>query len=160
VILVISLAFNLAVAGAIVAHKVVGPHAHHRGGGPGFDYIMPRSFFFELDRDRRNELVDELRGHRDEFRTMRKGLREHARKLAAALRTEPFDAGAVSQALAAYEGSTNAMMARGRTIATDFYAKLTAEERKVLADEIEHRASRRHRHWRGWKRWRHHYGDD
>ncbi|MEO1160480.1 MAG: periplasmic heavy metal sensor [Pseudomonadota bacterium] len=149
--LIVSLAINLAVVAAIVAHKTVGPHRHRSITGPGFTQILPRAFFRELDRDRRDELVAELRGHRKGFRALRKSLREKARDVASALRAEPYDEAAVTKALEVYETEAQTMVGRGRNIAENFFKRLTPDERKQIADQIERKTMSKRR----WKRWKH-----
>ncbi|WP_108879504.1 periplasmic heavy metal sensor [Anderseniella sp. Alg231-50] len=149
--LIASLAINLAVVAAIVAHNAVGPHRHRSITGPGFTQILPRAFFRELDRDRRDELVGELRGHRKGFRALRKALREKARDVASALRAEPYDEAEVAKALAVYETEAQTMVGRGRNIAENFFRRLTPDERKQIADQIERKTMSKRR----WKRWKH-----
>ena len=151
VVLIASLAINLAVVAAIVAHKAAGPHRHRSITGPGFTQILPRAFFRELDRDRRDELVGELREHRKGFRELRKSLREKARDVATALRAEPYDEAAVTTALQVYETEAQSMVVRGRGIAENFFKRLTPEERKLIADQIERKTMSKRR-WKRWKR--------
>lgn len=150
IVLIASLAVNLAVAAAIIAHNAVGPHRHRSITGPGFTQILPRAFFRDLDRDRREELVGELREHRKGFRALRKSLREKARDVASALRAEPYDEAAVAKALEVYEAEAETMIGRGREIAGNFFKRLTPEERKLIADQIERKTMSRRR----WKRWK------
>ncbi|MEM9471809.1 MAG: periplasmic heavy metal sensor [Pseudomonadota bacterium] len=150
IVLIVSLAINLAIAAAIVAHKTVGPHRHRSITGPGFTQILPRAFFRDLDRDRRDELVGELREHRKGFRALRKSLREKARDVASALRAEPYDEAAVTKALQVYEAEAQTMVGRGRDIAGNFFKRLTPEERKLIADQIERKTMSKRR----WKRWK------
>ncbi len=155
VVLIASLAINLAIVAAIVAHQAVGPHRHGSITGPGFTQILPRAFFRELDRDRRNELVGELREHSKEFRELRKRLRENARNVAAALRAEPYDEAAVTKALQVYETGAQSMVVSGRDIAGNFFKRLTPDERKQIATEIERKTMSK----RQWKRWKHRHGE-
>lgn len=152
VVLVISLAINLAIAAAILTHTFFGGHKrhHYRITGPGYTQVLPRAFFRELDRDRREELVSGLREHRSEFRGLRRDLREKARAIAEALRAEPFDQGRLEQSMAAFEQASGTMINRGGEIARDLFARLTPEERKIMADEIERKSMSRKR----WKRLR------
>lgn len=150
IVLIVSLAINLAIAAAIVAHQTVGPHRHRSITGPGFTQILPRAFFRDLDRDRRDELVGELREHRKGFRALRKSLREKARDVASALRAEPYDEAAVTKALQVYEAEAQTMVGRGRDIAGNFFKRLTPEERKLIADQIERKTMSKRR----WKRWK------
>ena len=148
--LIASLAINLAVVAAIVAHQAAGPHRHRSITGPGFTQILPRAFFRELDRDRRDELVGELREHRKGFRELRKTLREKARDVASALRAEPYDEAAVAKALEVYGAEAQTMVGRGREIAGNFFTRLTPQERKLMADQIDRKTMSRRR----WKRWK------
>lgn len=152
--LIASLAINLAIVAAIVAHKAVGPHPHRSITGPGFTQILPRAFFRELDDDRRDELVGELREHRKGFRDLRKSVREKARDVASALRADPYDEAAVTKALEVYEAEAQTMVGRGREIAGNFFKRLTPDERKLIADQIERKTMSKRR----WKRWKHERG--
>ena len=148
------MAINLAIVAAVVAHQATGPHRHRSITGPGFTQILPRAFFRELDRDRREELVGELREHRKGFRELRKQLREKARDVASALRADPYDEAAVITALEVYETEAQSMVVRGRSIAENFFKRLTPEERKQIADQIERKTMSKRR----WKRWKHERG--
>jgi len=145
--LITSLALNLAVVAAVTTHRFGGHGGHGRISGPGLTQVLPRAFFRSLDRDRRAELVGVLGEHRKEFRSLRKELRENARGLAAALRAEPYDPAAVNTALQVYDNSATTMIVRGRTIAEDFFTRLTPEERLTMADEIERKTMSRQQ-WR------------
>jgi len=153
--LIASLAINLAIVAAIVSHQAVGPHRHRSITGPGFTQILPRAFFRELDRDRRDELVGELREHRKGFRELRKNLRQKARDVASALRAEPYDEATVTKALEVYQAEAQTMVGRGRNIAENFFKRLTPDERKLIADQIERKTMSRRR----WKRWREERGE-
>jgi len=150
IVLIASLAMNLAIVAAIVSHQAAGPHRHRSITGPGFTQILPRAFFRELDGDRRDELVGELRGHRKGFRELRKNLRQKARDVASALRAEPYDEAAVAKALEVYQTEAQTMVGRGRNIAENFFKRLTPDERKLIADQIDRKSMSRRR----WKRWR------
>ncbi len=123
------------------------PSLHHR------TRVYPdtaRAFFRELDDDRRDELVGELREYRKGFRDLRKNVREKARDVASALRAEPYDEVAVTKALEVYEAEAQVMVGRGRNIAENFFKRLTPDERKLIADQIERKTMSRRR----WKRWK------
>ena len=158
VVLVISLAINLAIAAAVLTHTFFGSHKrhHHRITGPGYTQVLPRAFFRQLEHDRREELVDGLRQHRREFRGLRKDLREKARAIATALRAEPFDQGRLEQSMAEFENASGSMINRGGEIARGLFARLTPQERKLMADEIERKSMSRKR----WKRLRERRGRD
>ncbi|MGB7206481.1 MAG: periplasmic heavy metal sensor [Anderseniella sp.] len=146
VALVVSLALNFGVLAAIITHEVRGP-GRHGITGPGFSQVLPRAFFRHLDNERREELVGELRDYRKDFRDIRTQLRAHARTLADALRAEPYDEKAIADALTSYDEEARSMLGRGRQVAEGFFKKLTPQERKAMADEIE-RKSMSKRQWR------------
>ena len=145
ILLIVSLGINLAIAGAIVAHKFFGhdhrKHYRARISGPGYTQILPRKFFFDISRDRRKELVTDLKKNRKEFRQLRKDLRAVAIGVADALAADPYDAEATKKALAAYEAQANGMVGKGKSIAIEFFAKLTPEERKLIAKRIRDKAT-------------------
>lgn len=146
--LLVSLALNLAVAAAVIAHNFWGPggrHHQHRITGPGYTQVLPRAFFRQLDDARRDELVGELREHRREFRGLRRDLREKARGIAAALRAEPFDQSALERAMVEFEQASGGMIVRGGEIARGLFAKLTPQERAIMAREIERKSMPRRR---------------
>ena len=147
--LLVSLALNLAVLAAIVAHNFWGEGGRHhqRITGPGYAQILPRAFFRQLEDKRRDELVGELREHRSEFRGLRRDLREKARAIAGALRAEPFDQPALERAMADFEQASGSMITRGGEIARGLFARLTPQERKLMADEIERKSMSR-RQWK------------
>jgi uncharacterized membrane protein len=156
--LIASLAINLAVVAAVVTHQASGPY-RHRITGPGFTQILPRAFFKGLDDDRREELVGELREHRKGFRELRKNMREKARDVAAALRAEPYDEAAVTRALEVYQAEAQTMVVRGRDIAGGFFRRLTPDERKLIADEIDRKTMSKRR-WERWKHRKHRHDDE
>ncbi len=146
--LLVSLGLNLAVAAAVIAHNFWGPggrHHQHRITGPGYTQVLPRAFFRQLDEARRDELVGELREHRREFRGLRRDLREKARGIAAALKAEPFDQAALERAMAEFEQTSGSMITRGGEIARGLFARLTPQERKLMAEEIERKSMPRGR---------------
>ena len=146
--LLVSLALNLAVAAAIIAHTFWGPgarHHHQRISGPGYSQVLPRAFFRQLDEARRDELVGELREHRSEFRGLRRDLRDKARGIAEALRAEPFDQAALERAMVEFEQTSGGMITRGGEIARSLFARLTPQERQIMADEIERKSMSRRR---------------
>ncbi len=145
--LAVSLSLNLAVVAAVLTHESRGYGRHSRITGPSFTQVLPRAFFRGLDKQRRIELMADFRPHRGEYRQLRQQLRELGRELATALRAEPYDAGAVDMAMANYEAGSRQMLAKGRSIAVNFFARLTPQERKLMADQIE-RKTMSHRQWR------------
>jgi uncharacterized membrane protein len=138
-VLVVSLAFNLFVIGAVAAHHLWWRDDGHRMGrisGPGFTQLLPRRFFAEISADRRNELQALMREHRNEFRDGRHALRVAARAVADALDAEPFDQARLDAALHDFTESGHALIDMGAKVAGDVISRLSADERKNLAEQL------------------------
>ena len=143
VILVVSLAFNLFVIGAVVAHHIWDRHNGHHGdriAGPGFTQLLPRRFFAQLADDRRDELVKLIRQHRHEFSQGRTKLRQDARAVADALEVEPFDQAKLDQALQGFAKTGHTLIDMGASVAQDVVSRLTPAERKELAEQLKLRS--------------------
>jgi len=149
-LLVASIAINLVIAGAALSGRFW-PHGE-RGGLHRSADLMPRSFFAELDRQRRDEVVEVFRAKKPEFREERRVLREAAAALADALEREPYDPNLAQSAIAQHTGKSHQLIDLGATVAGDLVEALTPEERRALAAAIRHRLEedrvRRERHER------------
>lgn len=143
-LLLVSLALNLLVAGAIIAHKLR-PEKYRRISGPGYTQIIPRKFFFDVGRDRRAELIEAMRQHRKTFRGHRRDLRASALKIAETLEAEPFDRAALETTLDGYRNQAVEMIDEGGRIGRSFFDLLSPGERKLLAKRIRQKAERRKR---------------
>src|SRR5437773_3459814 len=92
ILLIASLALNLLFGGAAVARFFF-----FHGGPPerlvGMSYLqlVPRRFFFEMDHQRRDELMKVLHDYRDRFRAGQANSRKVAESLADALDAQPYD---------------------------------------------------------------------
>lgn len=139
IVLVLSLALNLLVGGAIAA-RFFFPPPPERFIGASYAQLVPRKFLAGLDRARRGELLAVLRQYRDEFHDGRLAARMLSAELATALDTEPYDEEKVKQAVQAYAKTGNELVAHGANAALDFIAKLTPEERKSMAARLRERA--------------------
>jgi uncharacterized membrane protein len=142
-VLVVSLALNLFVIGAIAAQHMGWRDGDRRVGrmiGPGFTQLLPRRFFFEISNDRRHELRTLMRGHRGEFRDGRNELRLAARSVADALAAEPFDQARLDAALQTFAAGGHSLIDIGVKVAREVVSGLTAEERKLLAKQLLRRS--------------------
>lgn len=142
-ILVVSLAFNLFVIGAIAAHHMWWRNGGMRMGhivGPGITQLLPRRFFSEISDDRRHELQALMRGHRREFRDGRNALRLAARSVADTLAAEPFDQTRFDAALRTFTNAGHSLIDMGVKVAQEVVSGLTAEERKLLAEQLLRRS--------------------
>lgn len=141
-VLLVSLALNLLVAGFFIARELR-PEKYRRITGPGYTQLIPRKFFFDVSRDRRAELVEAMRAHRKLFRGHRRELRDSAKLVADALEAEPFDQATLEAAIQAFRGKSVELIDEGGKIGTSFFAMLNDEERKQLGKRIRQRAEGR-----------------
>jgi uncharacterized membrane protein len=139
--LVISLAVNLVFVGAGVARYVAsdGPErltmSRHM-------QLIPRKFLSELDKPRRGEILEIVRGSNKSFRDGRRAARGNIIELADALDAEPYDQARVDAAIDSFAASSAALVRDGSDAAQRVIAALTAPERKLLAKHLRLRESR------------------
>ena len=137
-VLVASLAFNLVIVGAALSVRYWPKHGD-RGGGHRAADLLPRSFFRDLDEERREELSSVFRAKREEFREERRAQREAAAAFADALEGEPYEAQLARSAVAEHVGRSHRLIDLVATVAEDLTEALTPEERRALAKAIRHR---------------------
>jgi uncharacterized membrane protein len=138
-LLVVSLALNLVVAGAL-AVRFFAPDRFERFTGSGYSPLIPRKFLSDLPADRRKELGDLLRANRTEFHNDFTEMRRLAGQLADALEHDPYDETAVTSAINAHAKVVDGMIDRGAGVTIDIIRKLTLQERSLLAGRIRERA--------------------
>jgi hypothetical protein len=138
-LLVLSLALNLVVAGA-VAVRFFMPERYERFTGSGYSPLVPRKFLSDLPSDRRKEIGDLLRRNRGEFRSNFAEMRKVAGQLADALEHEPYDEAAAVAAVDNHAKVVKDMIDRGASVTREVISKLTPEERKLLARRIRERS--------------------
>ena len=139
--LIASLAVNLLFIGAGVARFLV-KEPSDRMTGMSQVQLIPRKFFGELDGERKAELLGVFRDMRPAFREGRRAMREDIVALADALEAEPYDAARVKAAVDSFTARSEQLVTSGGEAAMTLIAKLTADERKVLAKHIRQRAER------------------
>jgi uncharacterized membrane protein len=144
VLLVASLALNMLIGGAVAARYLF-PERVDRMSGLNFAQLLPRRFFGDLSRERRRELVDILKTHRDGIRGGREAMRAATLKIADALEAEPYDAMAAEAAIKGFSDTGSGIVADGAKAALDVLARLTPEERKLLAQRLRERGGPRRR---------------
>lgn len=138
-----SLALNLLMGGAIVAHLLVPERMERLTTSGPHSQLLSRRFFSDLTPERRRELTGILKSYKNAFQERRQELQGASQKLADALDAEPFRAEAVAAAVAAFAQAGNGMMAEGAKAALDFLGRLTPDERKLLAQRLRERKSRK-----------------
>lgn len=141
-LLVASLALNLLVGGAIAAHFLF-PERLERMAGLNFAQLLPRRFFGDLSRERRKELLNVLKSYRDGFKDGREEMQTAALAIADALDAEPYDAVKTEAAVKSFADVGGGLIADGAKVANDVLARLTPEERKLLAQRLRERGKRR-----------------
>jgi uncharacterized membrane protein len=139
--LIASLALNLLFVGAGVARFLV-REPPERVMGLSQAQLIPRKFFGELDGPRKAELLGVFRDMGPAFREGRRAAREEVAVLASALEAEPYDAARVKAAVDSFSARSENLIAAGGQAALTMIAKLTPEERKLLAQHIRQRGER------------------
>jgi hypothetical protein len=140
---VVSLMLNLAVVGMIVGAKLQGFGPGDRLMGASYVQLIPRKFFHDLTRDRRNELMKFVRDNRDDFRSLRAAADGTSLKLADALERETFSLDEVKSTVNEFATGTQSLAARGGDVVVKIVEQLTPEERKDLAAAIRARGKRK-----------------
>jgi hypothetical protein len=139
--LVASLAVNLLFVGAGVARFMV-HEPPERVAGLSQVQLIPRKFFGELDGARKAELLGVFRAMGPAFREGRRAAREEIAVLASALEAEPYDEARVKAAVDSFSARSENLVAAGGQAALTMIAKLTPQERKLLAQHIRQRNDR------------------
>jgi hypothetical protein len=136
----LSLMGNLLVGGWLLGNRF------HRGGermmGAGLVQLVPRDFLSELPRDRRRELLGDVRTR---MRDLRQGLPDDVQitRLADAIGAETYSARDAQAAIEDISTGPNSMAGRSAALTVQMLEKLTPEERKLLANAIRQRNERR-----------------
>jgi len=139
VLLVASLCVNLLIAGLVAGRMIMGPPP---GMAPqGFGQLVPRKFFGDLPRERRQELMAVIRDNHDEFRLMREQAQATALKLADVLEDPNYDPEKAKAVIADFTTGANSLASRGGQVSMALLDKLTRDERILLANEIRDRAA-------------------
>ena len=141
VLLIASLGVNLLIAGVVAGRMLDGPPP----GGiamQGFGQLVPRKFFGDLPRERREELMALIRDNRDEFKTMREQAQATALKLADVLGDANYDPEKARAVIAEFTTGANSLAVRGGSVSMALLDKLTPDERVLLASAIRGRAAR------------------
>lgn len=136
-----SLMANLLVGGIVVGAMFDGGR-EARLAGSSYVQLVPRSFFRSLPRERREALMQIVRGHKDDLRELRKASDGASLKLADALDKEPFTLDDVRKTVADFSTGTESLAARGGDIVVQIVTQLSPEERKLLAVAIRERELR------------------
>lgn len=144
-LLAVSLALNLAVAGGVVALAIKGPPPPKRG-----DIVRDLGFgaFNEaLDEKDRAALREGFHRKVPDLRKAKAAMRADIDDMLAVLRADPFDPAALDRALAGQRDRVMERVQLGQTLLRERLAAMTAAERAAFADRLEQsllRHDRRH----------------
>jgi uncharacterized membrane protein len=140
-VLIVSLALNLAVAG-VVGGAILGRGGPDRNGLAARDvgFGMFNEAFSEQDR---KELRKTYAKANPNIRADRQQMRDDLRAVLTALRAEPFDAAALRGALETGAARIEARQAQGQAIVLDYLTKMSGAERAEVANQLE-KALKRH----------------
>lgn len=148
VVLVVSLALNLAVLGLLGGAILRdGPPRHHR---PPPDVAGAAPYTLALEPDQRRALWGELR--REFRRPPRGGMAETYDRAVALLREDPFDAEAFAALLEEQATAAEARRQTGQRALTNYIAGLPADARRAYADRLEEKLATIAERFRGRRR--------
>jgi uncharacterized membrane protein len=127
--LVASLGLNLAVVGLAAGAFLHGPPAP-----PSLEvrWIHVRA----LPAPYRRDLIKTMRAERRDWQARREALRDRRETLAAALRAEPYQAEAVSDAMFREREAADAAAERGMALLLEQIDRMTPEERDAYAEAL------------------------
>ncbi|MEL7258556.1 MAG: periplasmic heavy metal sensor [Pseudomonadota bacterium] len=142
VTLVVSLALNLLIIGALFGAALTGG-GKWRGGGHGERLGGPltRAFSEEDQRVLKRRMAMAFISERDAWRAHRTTMKN----LAEALRKTPYDAEAVQSEMGKIRDLLGQRFESVQTVLADHIAKMSDAERSILADRLEEEVRRRRR---------------
>lgn len=138
--LLASLMINVVILGLLLGHQYRN-NPMDRPGAANYMQFVPRRFFMELAPERRRELGLAFRTSKADIQKARSVSTDNATKVAAELVRPDFDATRIAALIDGFTTGPDSVAARGGTVLKDFYAKLSPEERALLAKAIEDRAN-------------------
>jgi hypothetical protein len=136
-----SLMANLLVAGVVLGHRF-GGWGDERIIGANAVQLVPKKFLMDLPRDRRRELMGDVRAEFRNIKEMRNGSSVSILALADALERDTGDFNLIRQALANYTTGPESLARKTQSMVEGVFKKLTPQERKALAVAIRERAER------------------
>lgn len=134
----LSLMLNLLIGGVIFGDRLRDGRGD-RLMGASYVQLIPRSFFRELSRERRHELMQFVRESHDDLRSLRSQYEGTSLKLAEVLEKDNFTPDELRQTVTAFSTGTESLAARGGDVVVKIIGQLTPEERKLLAQAIRQR---------------------
>ncbi len=136
-LLLLSLALNIGVVTALVAHHL---HGHERHGSAERRWSRipdSRQLARALEDADRRILRELLDSHREQIGGQYRPLGHARRDVAQALRAEPFDPDALNRAFARMRGSEDAMGEAMQAFMLDLATRISADGRQRIADRMQ-----------------------
>jgi uncharacterized membrane protein len=137
----LSLMANLLIAGFALGIGMRGGPVD-RLMGASYIQLIPRSFLRELPGNRRHELMKIVRDRSASLRELRENSQSSPLELAAVLENPAATAADIKSAIDVFTTGSESLAAGGGEVVMEIVGKLTAEERKLLANAIRERADR------------------
>lgn len=139
-VLFVSLALNLIVAGLIIGALLSGggPGRYARDHHDGRDGVTP--YTRAMNETQKREIRTSLRGafdNRADRQAQRPDLEGDYRAALDVLRTDPFDAAAMTEILDRQSNRAETRRKIGQTVLSDFISAMTPEERLAYAERLQ-----------------------
>ena len=132
IVLLVSLAANLLVLGAVAGHVL---RDEPRGRVPRVDRVEA-PMTFALSREDRREIGRALRKEYKENRPSRQEIQAEYRGIIAALRADPFDPEVVAASLARQRQTAQSRVESGHELLLQRLTAMTPAERRAFADRL------------------------
>ncbi len=139
VLLVLSLTLNLLILGVIAGAQVRDVRDLRRAPPPTRETLRDTGmapFFDAMPRDMRGRMGAQMRSRMGAHGPDRDMLAQEMRDMIAVLKTEPYDAAALTALLNAQQARAEARAAAGRKLLLNQIAGMSAAERERFADEL------------------------
>ena len=137
-LLVVSLALNLLVVGAIVGRALSpdGPHRKDRVSGP-VRSVIGEPFVRALSREDRRALLEDLKAQGPRIRENRESLRARFEAFLAAVRSDPFQPEEVRRLMMEQRSVAQGRQELGEILLMNRLEAMSVEERAAYADRLE-----------------------
>ena len=132
ILLALSLALNLAIAGLVAGFMMRGP-GPLRGGGPGLSYALP--YIIAMERGDRRAVLGAVRDNPD--LPDRSARRAQFDQMLTALRADPFERETVRDVLRSQADGGARVQSVAQAAWLDRIAAMTVAERAAYADQVE-----------------------
>ena len=136
-LLVLSLAVNLLIAGMVIGSVATRDRDRHGGRSDLAGDLGRTPFVAALDRDDRRALARALMREAGPLRESRYELKSRVESLLSAIRAEPFDRAAVERLIADQRHAAGRRQELGERLLLDYLEGLSTEARRAYADRLD-----------------------